>query len=218
MFRIMMLLALSLASIGRAQFCELVGYEIWGQDNATVARGTFLGLISTSTTGQYSIMNEFGDYGSSFSSKSIFNQFGAFGDGFSNTSAFNNLASKPPVIWEYRSPTDTYYKVGYLTTNSTLTPRYNPNILIPVLAFGNCNGCTPKIIFDTLMLSVHDTVIKRDTLSRIDTLLKVDTVKVAVHDTIRDCPAPIASNSKLRLESGRIVISPTGRFLGSCGN
>jgi len=51
---------------------------------------------------------------------SIFNEFGNYGSEFSSYSAFNEFASKPPIIIN-----DNYKLIGYLTINELKTPNIN---------------------------------------------------------------------------------------------
>ena len=57
--------------------------------------------------------NQFGQYGSQFSSTSIRNQFSQYGSPFSTYSACNQFASNPPRV--YNSNRSVYY--GELTLN-----------------------------------------------------------------------------------------------------
>jgi hypothetical protein len=59
---------------------------------------TYLGCLNCSTFDNDSVQNQFGDFGSKYSSTSIFNRFGDFGSRYSNFSACNPYASDPPVI------------------------------------------------------------------------------------------------------------------------
>ncbi|MEX2303588.1 MAG: IPT/TIG domain-containing protein [Bryobacterales bacterium] len=89
--------------------------------------GTFLGRITSNVFARDSIGNEFGPYGSEFSSTSIFNEFGKYGSEFSPTSAFNRFATRPPIIFVNETA------VAYLTTNEFKTPRIDPRALFPCI-------------------------------------------------------------------------------------
>jgi hypothetical protein len=87
-------------------------FHVWG--GATY--GQYLGYFNcTSCTdfGADSINNQFGVYGSLFSSTSIRNQFGTYGSQFSSSSPCNQFASNPPRV--YDSSHTGYY--GELTLN-----------------------------------------------------------------------------------------------------
>lgn len=58
---------------------------------------TFLGCLNCSEFDTNSVHNEFGA-GSAFKSESIFNEFGPFGSEFSTFSACSPYASDPPVV------------------------------------------------------------------------------------------------------------------------
>ncbi|MDA8962186.1 fibronectin type III domain-containing protein [Congregibacter sp.] len=61
-------------------------------------------------------MNQFGSYGSQFSSVSVRNEFGTYGSAFSTYSANNQFAASPPII--YKNGIAFYY----LTINSFQAP------------------------------------------------------------------------------------------------
>jgi hypothetical protein len=71
-----------------------------------------------------SIANEFG-WGSKFKLNSIMNNFGSFGSKFSSYSAFNELASNPPIIINRN-----HEFVGYLTINNFKAPSVNTYVAI----------------------------------------------------------------------------------------
>jgi len=86
--------------------------------------GQFLGKITANAFDSQSLVNEFGNSGSSSSSTSIFNEFGKYGGTFSALSPFNDLASRPPRIFKG----DVF--IAYLTTNVAKTPRVDPRALV----------------------------------------------------------------------------------------
>ncbi len=94
-----------------------IGAEIIADD------GQFLGIINTNAFDSDSIANQFGTYGNPFSSTSIWNTFGTYGSDFSVLSPWNDFTITPPTIVE-----DGFF-VAYLTTNSVLIPRVDPNDL-----------------------------------------------------------------------------------------
>lgn len=58
----------------------------------------FLGCFTCNQFDVESVHNQFGLYGSAFSSTSIWNQFSDFGSRFSSNSACNEFATNPPVL------------------------------------------------------------------------------------------------------------------------
>jgi hypothetical protein len=202
-------LVFALSVSARAQLCDYIGLEVFAQDSGAGKIGTYLGLITTSTVSAYSILNPVGQHGSSTGARSIYNEFGTYGSQFGTYSAYNEFATNPPMILEYRSSTGLYHIVGYVSTSAVRAGAVHPSDLKSVLRFGNCAGCAPKIIYDTLF--VRDTVVQIDTLVIRDTLRLIDTVAIrdtiSTHDTlvVRDtviqkdtvkyCPPTLAKTS-----------------------
>ena len=75
-----------------------------------------------------SILNVYGQYGSSTSSYSIRNSFSSFGSSFSAYSAYNSFAAYPPIIYNSAGTAQ-----AYLTKNVLLSPRIDPDLLINYL-------------------------------------------------------------------------------------
>lgn len=111
----------------RAQLSAYSNSLIFAQD----ASQTFLGKASTNRYETDSITNSFGTYGSSFSASSIRNQFSSFGSTFSTYSAYNSFATRPPIL--YRISGGQYVAQAYLTKNTLLFPRVDPDDLITYL-------------------------------------------------------------------------------------
>ncbi len=86
---------------------KLQGSIIVAQDDEQ----TYLGMIDFTNTNSESIFNEYGTYGSEFSSTSIWNEFSTFGSEFSSCSPFNEFTSTPPMIIKNRAI------IGHLTKN-----------------------------------------------------------------------------------------------------
>jgi hypothetical protein len=86
--------------------------------------GQLLGVITTNEFNSNSIINEFGKYGNKFNANSIFNEFGKYGNVFSSLSPFNQFTLTPPKIYKG----DQF--IAYLTTNTLLSPRVDPQLLI----------------------------------------------------------------------------------------
>lgn len=115
------------------------GYgEIWSNDGTT-----YLGLVISNCYALDSIVNDYGNYGSSYSSTSIRNPYGLYGSAYSNTSAFNANATEPPVIWIPNGTTYTAY--AYATINTYQTPRIDSAYLVAYLQTkGGCGGWTQE--------------------------------------------------------------------------
>lgn len=110
---------MSSSSSGRTiSLSDADGASIYASD------GTFLGKITKNKYDTDSIFNKYGDHGSKYSSDSIFNKYGDFGSKYSDKSPFNKYAANPPVIIKNGT------KLGYLTVNTTLSPRLDPEILV----------------------------------------------------------------------------------------
>ncbi len=82
--------------------------------------GTYLGKLTTNKYDLESIFNEFGSYGSEFSSTSIWNEFSQYGSKFSNKSAFNEFAYDPPYMMLDGE------EVGRLTVNEFVSGAISP--------------------------------------------------------------------------------------------
>jgi len=89
--------------------------------------GHFLGVITTDSYNEKSILNEYGDYGNQYSDDSIFNEYGDYGGQYSEYSPFNEYTSTPPKIYTKD------HKWAYLTVNRALKPRIDPHWLIGIL-------------------------------------------------------------------------------------
>lgn len=72
----------------------------------------FLGCLNCSEYDSNSVMNSYGNYGSSYSSTSINNSYSEYGSSYSQFSACNRYATTPPVIVDSQG---NFY--GYLTIN-----------------------------------------------------------------------------------------------------
>lgn len=145
-------------------YCDLIGTFIYAQDKGKGELGTYLGLVSNNPYLSESITNQFGTYGSKFSSTSILNEFGRFGGEFSSYSPFNDFTSTPPIIWEYNRTSGVYSAIAYLSTNKTLSgTTADPNQLMTTLNSGNCPGgyvppvsTRPDLIIDSMQAYISD--------------------------------------------------------------
>ena len=100
-------------------FEELLGCWIIAAD------GQPLGVISTETYDNDSLMNSYGAYGSEYKSRSIFNSYGTYGSESSDKSPFNERAKNPPRIFGSDGE-----PLAYLTVNESIEGRVNPHELI----------------------------------------------------------------------------------------
>jgi hypothetical protein len=102
-----------------------IGNEFGRQDSYIMAAdGTFLGELTSNSLDSESVFNEFGKYGSKFSTTSIFNDFSSYGGRFSSLSPFNSFTSTPPKIFINGD----FW--GYLTVNDFIDgQKLNPNRL-----------------------------------------------------------------------------------------
>lgn len=86
--------------------------------------GQFVGKITSNKFAPDSLGNEFGRYGTDYSTTSIFNPFGRYGGDYSSASATNPTAPRPPVIFSGGNP------VAFLTANSGKTPWVDINAVL----------------------------------------------------------------------------------------
>jgi len=96
--------------------------KLVGQD------GQFLGYINTNPYDPQSLLNEYGQYGSEYSTTSIWNPYSQYGSEYSNLSAFNPYAMNPPIIYNGQTV------IAYLTMNKFLYPYITPFQLLELLA------------------------------------------------------------------------------------
>lgn len=85
--------------------------------------GTMLGVFSNNKYDDKSVANKYGTYGSKYQTKSIWNKYGDYGSQYSDKSPFNKYTQTPPVLVLNGKG------VAYLTVNTALTPRVDPNLL-----------------------------------------------------------------------------------------
>ncbi len=117
-----------LAQVTHGQVSQYQNMLIFAQD----LNRTYLGKASSSTSDPESIMNTFGNYGSSFSQTSIRNNFSNFGSIFAQFSAYNIFSTSPPILYTLSNGVFTSH--AFLTKNVTLSPRVDPDALIAYLA------------------------------------------------------------------------------------
>ncbi|MCE5241546.1 hypothetical protein LLH23_24035 [bacterium] len=96
---------------------DVLGAVIIGADD------TFLGVISRDTDDPESITNREGRWGSRWSDECIWNPEGSWGSRYAPDSPWNPYATRPPRVF------DDHYFIGYLTTNTDLHPRIDPEWL-----------------------------------------------------------------------------------------
>jgi hypothetical protein len=99
-------------------FSVFEGGEIIASD------GQFLGILSNDKYNAKSIANKYGTYGSKYNTNCIWNKYSSYGSEYSNKSPYNRYTSKPPVICRGGKV------VAYLTVNTSLSPRVDPNQLM----------------------------------------------------------------------------------------
>jgi hypothetical protein len=109
------------------------GYYVWGGQNYTQYLGFFTCLYCVEYHAE-SINNQFGVYGSRFSSTSIRNRFSQYGSPFSTNSACNRFASNPPRV--YNSNRSVYY--GELTLNEFRTEAIKAATIVTWLSSSVC--------------------------------------------------------------------------------
>lgn len=109
------------------QLSQYLGSYIFAQDSAL----TYLGKASSNPFESDSITNTYGSYGSPFSSTSIRNTYSNFGSAFATYSAYNSFTSSPPIL--YTLSGGRYIAQAYLTKNTFLYPRVDPDLLLAYL-------------------------------------------------------------------------------------
>ena len=101
--------------------------HLWGGTGYT----TYLGCLTCSSFDINSICNQFGTYGSAYSTSSIWNQFGTYGSSFSSYSPWNSFSSQAPAI--YSSNGLLFY--GYFSVNSFMFNRTQNSGYLNVLNY-----------------------------------------------------------------------------------
>jgi len=96
---------------------DVLGAVIIGADD------TFLGVISRDTDDPESITNREGRWGSRWSEDCLWNPDGPWGSRYAHDSPWNPYATRPPKVF------DDHCFIGYLTTNTDLQPRIDPEWL-----------------------------------------------------------------------------------------
>jgi hypothetical protein len=94
-------------------------YLFGGTDNSV-----YLGCLNCNSFDLDSVCNQFGTYGSEFSSSSIWNQFGTYGSQFSSFSPWNSFSSSGPAIWGSDGLFYGFFTTNELHFNRTLIPAY----------------------------------------------------------------------------------------------
>ena len=91
---------------------------------------TFLGCLNCGDSSAVSVCNEYGEFGSEYSSTSIWNDYSHFGNEYSSQSPWNDYASDAPIIVDKDG--NSY---GYLSTNTYHRDRTRIDWLVTVLEF-----------------------------------------------------------------------------------
>ncbi len=107
--RVIKTLLLSVIIFMTASFARGADILVW----ASNTESTYLGCLTCSIYQADSVHNQFGSYGSEFSSSSIFNDFGSYGSPYASDSACNPYTNTPPMLKDDSGAI--FY--GYLTVN-----------------------------------------------------------------------------------------------------
>jgi hypothetical protein len=89
--------------------------------------GQYLGKVTSNTFDLESLGNQYGRYGSEYSSTSIFNKYGKYGGEYAALSPFNPYTSTPPILVLNERA------LAYLTVNRSKTPGITPTALYPCI-------------------------------------------------------------------------------------
>jgi len=121
--------------------------------------GQFLGEITTNTLNRDSINNQYGPYGSPYSSTSIFNQYSSYGSPYGQHSVNNPYTSTPPKLFINNrfagQVTKNQYISGAIPTEVFITTlKNNPNSLI--------NGRIPRSGIEALAASGGSFIVGSD--------------------------------------------------------
>jgi len=109
--------------VGRIIESESHARQLWKESFIEAHDETFLGNLKPDAFDNESVFNTFGPYGSQFSQISIFNSFCPYGGQFAQQSPFNQFTNTPPKVYLNG------VFVAYLTVNTMITPRVDPNNL-----------------------------------------------------------------------------------------
>lgn len=91
---------------------------------------TFLGCLNCVDTSEFSVCNEYGHFGSEYSSDSIWNEYGHFGSEYSSQSPWDGYSSDAPIIVDKDGNS-----FGYFTVNEFHHDRTRINWLVAVLDY-----------------------------------------------------------------------------------
>lgn len=94
-----------------------------GESFLVASNGQFLGQLSSNPYLSEGVMNQYGSFGSMYSSTSIFNKYSRYGSEYSILSPFNPYTSTPPLIYLHGR------RVGYLSKNIYLQGCLDPDKL-----------------------------------------------------------------------------------------
>lgn len=133
-------------------YCYYIDMYLFAQDS----QGQFLGVLSSNKYDSESIINTFGQYGSTYSSTSILNKYCDYGSEYSSLSAYNKFASNPPIICKLEN--GVYTPLAFLTKNTLKEPALDPDILITLLK-NDCDtsaASEPDILAFSLWISEKD--------------------------------------------------------------
>jgi hypothetical protein len=111
--------------------------------------GQFLGEITTNKVKQESILNQYGPYGSSYSTTSIFNKYSDYGSSYGSNSIHNPYCATPPKFISKGK------LVGRVTNNKSIIDRVSTDAFLYTLKndTGNLvNGVLIKSEIDSRIL------------------------------------------------------------------
>ena len=112
---------------------KVLQYSVWGGPDYSLYLGFFACVFCVESKTD-SINNQFGIYGSQFSSLSIRNQFSPYGSPSSTDSACNQFATNPPRV--YNADQSLFY--GELTLNQSRSGAFMTPALVSWLAESVC--------------------------------------------------------------------------------
>ena len=95
-----------------------------GESFLLAADGQFIGKLTSNHYDVESICNQYGRYGSKYSSTSIWNKYSQYGSRYAVYSAYNQYTSTPPMIYLHG------LQYGFLTKNSYKYRNIDPDTIV----------------------------------------------------------------------------------------
>ena len=87
-------------------------YFLFGYDTISGLYNVFLGCLTCASGSVDSVFNQYGSYGSAYSSSSINNQYSKWGSPYSTVSACNQIAFNPPSIVDQTGKITGYWSLN----------------------------------------------------------------------------------------------------------